>query len=313
MGLSSILSSLTCRLRDSTAQRLPRHNATTIHVVAASLVVGYLTHLAHTSYRGYLALGKGGLPHNVLGWLIQGVAQLVAKGDTRSVAPFSQPKNRRTLGEAGARTFLGRVVVPERKTGDGGGGADGASGSGRPTVPGYVAPQRQIDQLLGREDGEEEKMRARMEGFLEDVVAANAGVLALKPSELEGVGTPALWLDTAATAYSGPSSSSSSDKEQQQQQQLPAFMKGLKGETAHVHPECSSHVTLSMADAEEVVRKGWAERHKLSGVGSYLPWTYLLVYAPRDDDELKVWKGIIKAGIRFVCAAAGREVAVDDV
>lgn len=292
---SSTISSVTSRLRDLTVQRLPaRHTTTTIQFLAASFVVGFLTQRAHASYRGYIALGKGGLPHNVLGWLIQGVAQLVAKWDTRSVAPFAQPKNRRTLGEAGSRTFLGRVVVPERRVGDG-----TTTSGGRPTVPGYVAPQRQIDQLV---EGET-KMRERMEQFLEDVVAANTGVLVMKPSALEGVGTPALWLNTVAAAASSSSSSN----------ELPAFMKGLKGETAHVHPECSSHVTLSMADAEEVVRKGWAERHKLSGVGSYLPWTYLLVYAPRDDDEFEVWKGIIKAGVRFVCAAAGREVAVDDV
>lgn len=139
-----------------------------------------------------------------------------------------------------------------------------------------------------------------MEGFLERLVAANPGVLVLKPSALEGVGTPAVWLDTL--------SSSSSEKGE-----LPAFMKGLKGEMTHVHHECSSRVTLSLADAEEIVRKGWAERHLLSGVGSYLPLTYLMVYAPRDGAEFGVWKGIIKAGVRFVCAAAGREVGVDNV
>lgn len=266
----------------------------TVAGVAASFAVSYLIGLAHTSYRGYMALGKGGLPHNVLGWFIQGLGQLLAKRDVRSVEPFSQPKYRDTLGEAGTRTFLDSLVVPERRGGPG----------ARPTVPGYVAPQRQIDQLVLVEEDEvdgKRGMRERMERFLERLIAANPGVLVLKPSALEGEGTPALWLDTS-------SSSSLSEKGE-----LPAFMKGLKGETAHVHPECSSHVTLSLADAEEIVRKGWAERHRLSGVGSYLPLSYLMVYAPRDGDEFEVWKGIIKAGVRFVCAAAGREVGIDNV
>lgn len=249
------------------------------------LAAGVLAGLARNNYLGYLALGKGGLPHNVFGWLMQAAGQLVAKWDTRSLTPFSNPRHRETLGEAGATTFLGGVVIPERKGGQ------------RPTVPGYVAPQRQMDQLP-----ESEGMRDRMEDFLAALVGKNPGVLALKPSALEGVGMPALWLDTHSASSSSSSSSSPS---------LPAFMKGIKGETVHVHPECSSHVTLSMADAEEIVRKGWAERHKLSGVGSFLPWTYLLVYAPRNEDELNVWKGIVTAGVRFVCAAAGRELAFD--
>lgn len=281
MASSVSLTSHLNKLKAQLSHQLARH-ALLIKFIAASLTVGYITNLALGSYQGYLALGQGGLSHNVLGWLMQGLAQLIAKRDTRSIGPFRRPNNRETLGEAGGRTYLGSVVVPLRME----------DGRERPTVPGYVAPQRQIDQF----PGPEQKMRERMEGFLEALVAANPGVLVLKPSALEGAGTPALWLDNTSCS------------------EFPPFMKRIKGETVHVHPECSSHVTLSMADAEEVVSKGWAERHRLSGVGKYLPWTYLLVYAPRNKEELRVWKGIIKAGVRFVCTAAGRElVAIDDV
>jgi hypothetical protein len=38
---------------------------------------------------------------------------------------------------------------------------------------------------------------------------------------------------------------------------VPEFMGMAKGEIAHVHPEGSSHVTLSLVDGEEAVRVGW--------------------------------------------------------
>lgn len=288
--MSSISSSLfnsplTSRLREFTTRHF-----LTLNIGAASFVLGYLSRAAVTSYRGYLALGRGGLPHNLLGWLLQGVAQLVAHGDTRSVEPFSRPATREKLGEEGTESFLG--LGHGRELGM-------RKGGRRPTVPGYVAPQRQVDQFPVEEEGATGGgMRGRMEFFLEELVTANPGVLVLKPSGLEGVGTPAVWLVTGSGTGTTTSTTSTN---------LPAFMKGgLKGETVHVHHECSSHVTLSAADAEDVVRRGWAERHPLSGVGIYLPWTYLMVYAPRDEDEFGVWKEIVKAGVRFVCAAAGR-------
>lgn len=37
-----------------------------------------------------------------------------------------------------------------------------------------------------------------------------------------------------------------------------------------------------------VIEKGWGERHPLSGVVSVLPKEYLILYAPRDEEELQV-------------------------
>jgi hypothetical protein len=224
------------------------------------------------SYRGYLALGPGGMPYNPLGWAIQGLLQLIASWDTRSPAPFRKPRNQKPYEPHGTTPFLAASPTLPQRAGE------------RPDVPGYVAPQRQVTQQGG------EDTRARMMAFLGELAARNAGVLTLKPSGLEGVGTPAVWLDPAV--------------------KLPAYLKGSKGELAHVHPEASSHVTVSLADAEELTRKGWAERHRLSGVAG-IPLGYMMVYAPRDEAELEVWKGIVRAGILFVAAGAGREVAVN--
>lgn len=275
---SNSISALAARLRahniavPPALQINPRAMAAFLVGVAISIPT---TSYALKSYRGYLALGPGGMPYNPLGWAIQGLLQLIARWDTRSPAPFSKPSNQKPYEPHGKTPFLAASPLPQRK-GD------------RPDVPGYVAPQRQVTQQGG------EDVRARMTAFLEELAARNPGVLVLRPSGLEGVGTPALWLDPAV----GPPP--------------PAYLRGTKGELAHVHPEASSHVTVSLADAEELTRKGWAERHRLSGVAvGGIPLGYVMVYAPRDEAEFEVWKGVVRAGLLFVGAGAGREVVVD--
>lgn len=257
-------------------RQLPKAGATALVITALGMSIPALSY-AVSSYRGYLALGRGGMPYNVFGWALQGLLQLLAKWNTRDPSPFTKPKNRKSTEPHGSKTFFASPI-PER-AGD------------RPTVPGYVAPQRQTTQ----QPTDMEVMSKRMRAYLDSLLIQNTGILVLKPSNLEGVGTPAVFLDTTSGTT-----------------ELPGFMRGLKGETAHVHPECSSHITLSMADAEEAVRKGWAERHRLSGVGP-MPWSYVLIYAPRDDEEFEVWKKVMEAGLKFVCAGSGRNLMVSDV
>jgi hypothetical protein len=73
-----------------------------------------------------------------------------------------------------------------------------------------------------------------------------------------------------------------------------------KGEIGHVHFEAegSSHVKLSLADAKEVSEKGWGERHGLSG--KMLPWGYVMIYAPRDEEEVKIMSKFFRASIAFM-------------
>ncbi|PSR80385.1 hypothetical protein BD289DRAFT_440844 [Coniella lustricola] len=274
---------------------IPRLVSLTLLMTVLGVSVPPAFSYARASYRGYLALGPGGIPYNVFGWALQGALQLLAHWDTRDPSPFTDPRNRRPYEPYGSCTFFQAPIPPRARHSAGGTGAgDGEeSSSCRPEVPGYVAPQRQITQQpLGKQSKE---TRHRMTAYLEDLVKRNPGVLALKPSGLEGIGTPAVYLDTATATSTLPRGA------------VPKFMRTTKGEMVHVHSECSSHITLSMADAEEVVRKGWAERHRLSGVMG-LPWGYVLIYAPRDDAEYEVWRAIVRAGLQFVCASAGRQV-----
>ncbi|KAI5848418.1 hypothetical protein BZA05DRAFT_475466 [Tricharina praecox] len=71
-----------------------------------------------------------------------------------------------------------------------------------------------------------------------------------------------------------------------------------KREVAHVHEtDGSVHVVMSShADCRDVVEKGWGERHPLAGV--VLEKEYLMIYAPRDWDEVNVVRGILEAAVR---------------
>jgi phospholipase/carboxylesterase len=69
-----------------------------------------------------------------------------------------------------------------------------------------------------------------------------------------------------------------------------AFMVGT--EFAHLHPaqDGSLHLILPEANAREVIAHGWGEFHPLVAQG-VMPPTNLMVYGPRNDEELEtVWR-----------------------
>jgi hypothetical protein len=73
-----------------------------------------------------------------------------------------------------------------------------------------------------------------------------------------------------------------------------AFMVGA--EFAHVHPphDGSLHVAVRPEDVEEVLEKGWGEPHPMAMRG-YIPGNVLMIYAPRDEQELEVVMHIVEA------------------
>jgi hypothetical protein len=86
------------------------------------------------------------------------------------------------------------------------------------------------------------EMVERMRGFLVRLAEANARVLKPGPSRLEGVGSEAVFLQEEGEAVVA---------------EVPEYMGMAKREIVHVHGEGSSHVTVSLVDAEEAVAKGW--------------------------------------------------------
>ena len=82
------------------------------------------------------------------------------------------------------------------------------------------------------------------------------------------------------------------------------IVKLTQGEAAHWHPiDGSMHMIFSASDAKQIIEKGWGERHGLAGVPRYtLPDTYLMVYAPRNEQELGIIEQLLHAAVGHVGA-----------
>lgn len=83
-----------------------------------------------------------------------------------------------------------------------------------------------------------------------------------------------------------------------------AFMRGT--EFAHLHPayDGSLHLALPADTARTVIAAGWGEHHPLVEQG-VMPATQLMVYGPRDADELEVVWAIVEQSYAFARGGAG--------
>ncbi|MGZ3425802.1 MAG: luciferase domain-containing protein [Polyangia bacterium] len=76
-----------------------------------------------------------------------------------------------------------------------------------------------------------------------------------------------------------------------------AFM--IEREFAHLHParDGSLHMALPRRRAETAIASGWAELHPIARLG-YLPQTVVMVFGPRNADELEVVWGLVLESYR---------------
>jgi hypothetical protein len=77
-----------------------------------------------------------------------------------------------------------------------------------------------------------------------------------------------------------------------------------KGEVAHLHSNDGSfHMILHPSDAKLLIDQQWGERFPLAGLNLFnkirIPETYVLVYAPLNENEIKIWKTILNAAIEY--------------
>lgn len=150
------------------------------------------------------------------------------------------------------------------------------SGSRPTTTP--TNPHTQLDQQPA-----DASPRRALEATLADLPGVRWG-----PSGISVPGAVALLLDPAVAG--GPPA---------------AFL--VPGEFAHLHPDPdhSLHVALPSALAEQAVRAGWAEQHPVARRG-LIPEGSVMLYAPRDDAEVDVVAGLVRASWAY---ASGRPPA----
>lgn len=67
-------------------------------------------------------------------------------------------------------------------------------------------------------------------------------------------------------------------------------------EFAHLHPpdDGSLHLVLTEDHAQAVIEAGWGEFHPLVELG-VMPPTTVMIYGPRDEEELEVVWNIVQA------------------
>ncbi|KAK0653768.1 hypothetical protein DIS24_g5745 [Lasiodiplodia hormozganensis] len=237
------------------------------------VVFGALLWWGVRDYREFLALGPGGVPYNVLGWA----------AITLLIRPFALSKAAATRTAdyppaAGAHADV--AALPPR--------------AGPRARVGGIAPHRQLSQHPP------ESMRESIHNLFANAAAQNPGLLETKTSLYERH-NDALFVSDQLLGNAEAVG-------------LPHTATASRGEIGHPHPDLSIHLYVSPADARVLIEKGWAERHRMSVPAN--SWskaipifrrigdTFLMVYGPRNEEEMVVLQTILQNSIRFM---TGRE------
>jgi hypothetical protein len=105
------------------------------------------------------------------------------------------------------------------------------------------------------------------------------------PSAISVPGARALWLPPEAAR--GPRT---------------AFLVGTEFAHLHPSPDWSLHAALPPLLAGEAVEKGWAEVHPVARLG-LIPANVVMLYAPRDEEEVEAVADLVRAGHAFARGA----------
>ena len=143
----------------------------------------------------------------------------------------------------------------------------------KPAIAPFAVPHRQMDQH------NDTITRGKQKQLFDDEVATSNGKLVYKTSYLER-NSPGIFLVDSASGN---------------QTIIPVS----HAEIGHIHLfDGSMHIILSPSDTKEVIEKGWGELHGLAGQGRAAK-TYLMIYSPRDGQELEITKKILDAAVKY--------------
>ncbi|OLN88740.1 hypothetical protein CCHL11_01906 [Colletotrichum chlorophyti] len=223
--------------------------------------------LVRNDYQNFLGLGPGGTPATFQGYIRIAWLRLWALRDPFT-APAPNPNRfpKRGILRGGPSLSVGATDEPNRRP-----GLPYRPGP-RPLVAG-IAPQRQLDQ-----HGTVPQYRA-LRRALERLAAESPARFGTARSCLEKHGLGLFARHPVNVT--------------------------CNGEICHVHDsDHSLHMNLHPEDISEVLAKGWGQRHPLAWKGRLLqmpvPEEFIMVYAPRDDHELRIVCRIIEAAIWYV-------------
>jgi len=144
----------------------------------------------------------------------------------------------------------------------------------KPVIAPFAVPHRQVDQHNTF------AVRVLQTKVFDDQVANSNNHLIYKNSYLE-IHNPSIFLKDSASGN-------------------PSIVSVSHAEIGHIHKiDGSMHLILSPSDTKEVIEKGWGELHGLAGANSKAAKTYMMIYSPRDENELAVTRQILEAAVKY--------------
>ncbi|KAI9041959.1 uncharacterized protein KD926_006296 [Aspergillus affinis] len=264
----------------------------------------FLLHAIRKDYRAFLALGPGGTPSTPTGYLRICILRLVALRN-----PFSPPSIPKTLSpKTGyfdpcppaipSSTAPSAPATQSKNTDKDTNNHEGVKHPNRnknhlpyrlgppPLVTG-LAPQRQLTQRSTAQ------IYTHLTHKIEELVLANPQKYILGTSCFEKHSTGIFASSCTTTTPSTPS------VEEKHRRTT------CNGEICHSHPiDGSLHLTLHPADVRVLIERGWGQRHPLAWEETarrwlcgtrFVPAGFVMVYAPRDEDEVRVVMEVVRA------------------
>lgn len=302
---SSLFQPLTGFAQSISKSQLFRNHTVAFGVVAA--LSAPVLYIAHADYKAWLSLGKGGLPYNAFGWLIQ-LALTPLRAPRFDTSCYGNARIVAKAGPAGTKAYLSAEDVPERQ--------------GRPAIYPWILPHRQADSFASEEWKIVSPLSASIVSleFLSITLPPKSKQrnfsnpllpsfprdirLTLSPQRV-GKFLSILASNSPAQLKFGTSILERGGPALQIQAQIEPHpgARGTRGEIAHMHPlDGSVHVSLAPRDAKLVIDMGWGERFGLGG--TVVPVTYIMVYAPRpgaaEEREAEIVERILTAGMKFM-------------